>query len=171
MISGSLRAYCVSEEGREVTLYRVGSGGLCVLSASCLLDSIAFEVFVETAFPTRLCILPVSAIRRVEEKNVRLSLFLYKSATEKFSEVLFALQRLLFMKIDRRIAIFLREEMRRQGKTELKITHSKIAEEIGSAREVVTKTLGYIESEGALILERGKIRILNIAALQKICGD
>lgn len=168
VVSGSLRVYCVSDEGREVTLYRVERGEICILSASCLMDSIAFDVMIEAAQETTVCLLPSSVLHKVEEENPLVELFIYKNATEKFSEVLWTLQQILFMKIDQRIASFLHDESLRQKSLCLLIKHEDIAKEIGSVREVVSKTLKYLEEEGLVKLGRGKIEILDKCGLEKV---
>ena len=171
VISGSLRVFCQSEEGREVTLYRVRAGEVCFLSASCLMDSVVFDVIVETSEESEICVLPIHVLHRVEKENKDLSLFLYKNAVEKFSKVLWTLQRILFMKIDKRISLFLIEEIERTGETSLNITHDEIARQIGSAREVVTKTLKYLSEEGSIKLSRSKIEVLSVGALKRIAGE
>ncbi|WP_294428456.1 Crp/Fnr family transcriptional regulator [uncultured Treponema sp.] len=160
VICGALRVYCVSDEGREVTLYRVESGDVCILSASCLMDSIVFDVLIEAIGETKVCLIPSQALHKVEKENPLVELYIYKNATEKFSEVLWTLQQLLFMKIDQRITAFLHDESLRQKSTVLSIKHEDIAKEIGSVREVVSKTLKYLEEEGLVRLGRGKIEIL-----------
>ncbi|WP_407428276.1 Crp/Fnr family transcriptional regulator [Treponema sp.] len=161
VLSGALRVYCVSEEGREVTLYRVEKGNVCILSASCLMDSIVFDVLIEATTDTEVCLLPSAALHKVEEENPIISLYIYKNATEKFSEVLWTIQQILFMKIDQRLAFALKEEIQRQKSLVLLITHEDLAKQIGSVREVVSKTLKYLEEEGIVKLGRGKIEILN----------
>ena len=160
VISGSLRVYCLSEEGREVTLYRVEKGEVCILSASCLMDSLVFDVVIESLGQTKVCLLPSPALHKIEEENPLVSLYIYKNATEKFSEVLWTIQQVLFLKIDQRIANFLHDESLRQKSRLLSITHEELAKEIGSVREVVTKTLKYLAEEGKVSLGRGKIEIL-----------
>ncbi len=166
--AGALRVYCVSEEGREVTLYRVEAGDVCILSASCLMDSIVFDVVIEAIDETRVCVLPSATLHRVEEQNPYVGLYIYKNATEKFSEVLWTLQELLFMKLDQRLARALLEEVNRQKSLVLNVTHEALAKQIGSAREVVTKTLKYLSEENAVRLSRGKIEIINKERLEKI---
>ena len=167
VVSGALRVYCVSEEGREVTLYRVESGDICILSASCLMDSLVFDVLIEAVEETEVCLIPSAALHKVEQENPLVELFIYKNATEKFSEVLWTIQQLLFMKIDQRIASFLHDESLRQKSITLSIKHEEIAKEIGSVREVVSKTLKYLEEEGVVRLGRGKIEILDKGRLEE----
>ena len=166
---GSLRVYCVSDEGREVTLYRVEAGDICVLSASCLMESIVFDVLIEAEDDTEVLVIPPHALHKSEEQNPRASLFVYKNATEKFSEVLWTLQSLLFMKIDQRLARYIRDEAKRKDSSIIQTTHEELARQIGSVREVVTKTLKYLADEGAVALGRGKIEITDEQKLRRFC--
>ena len=161
VLSGQLRTYILSEEGREVTLFRVNEEEVCVLSASCLMDTITFDVLIEATEDTEVLVLPAAVLNQVVQQNPYIELFLYKSATEKFSDVMWTMQQILFLKIDQRVAQFLWDEMVQKNSMTLSITHDEIARYIGSAREVVTKVLKYMVKEGALELKRGTITILD----------
>ncbi len=167
VLSGQLRTYILSEEGREVTLFRVNANEVCVLSASCLLDTITFDVLIEATEDTEVLVLPASALNQVMQQNPYAELFLYKSATEKFSDVMWTMQQILFLKIDQRVAQFLWDEMVQKNNMTLSLTHDEIAKYIGSAREVVTKVLKYMVKEGVLELKRGTIMILNKEKLRE----
>ncbi|SFP35057.1 CRP/FNR family transcriptional regulator, anaerobic regulatory protein [Oscillibacter sp. PC13] len=164
--NGQIRIYIVSDEGREVTLYRLHTGDICVLSASCLLDSIAFDVAIEAMERTEALLLPSAALHQVMERNPYVDLFLAKTANERFSDVMWTMQRILFCGADRRVAAFLWDEMIKTGRMSLSYTHDEIARCIGSAREVVTRILKYFAQEGILALERGKVLILDREKLQ-----
>lgn len=157
--SGQLRAYILSDEGREVTLFRVRAGEVCVLSASCLMDTIAFDVMIEAMEETVVSVLPSVVLNQVMKKNPYVELYLYKAATEKFSDVMWTMQQILFQKIDKRVAGFLWDEMSHAGTQTLSLTHDEIAKYIGSAREVVTRVLKYLAENEVISLGRGRIRI------------
>ena len=161
VLSGQLRTYILSEEGREVTLFRVNEEEVCVLSASCLMDTITFDVLIEATEDTEVLVLPAAVLNQVVQQNPYIELFLYKSATEKFSDVMWTMQQILFLKIDQRVAQFLWDEMVQKNSMTLSITHDEIARYIGSAREVVTKVLKYMVKEGTLELKRGTIMVLD----------
>ncbi len=161
VLSGQLRTYILSEEGREVTLFRVNAEEVCVLSASCLMDTITFDVLIEATEDTEVLVLPASTLNQIVQQNPYVELFLYKSATEKFSDVMWTMQQILFLKIDQRVAQFLWDEMVQKNSMTLLLTHDEIARYIGSAREVVTKVLKYMVKEGALELKRGTITVLD----------
>ncbi|MBQ3520269.1 MAG: Crp/Fnr family transcriptional regulator [Firmicutes bacterium] len=156
---GAFRVYIISEEGREVTLFRIREGECCVLSASCLLDSIQFDIFIETAEKTEAIVVPTTILNHIMEENPYVGLYMYQQATERFSEVMWTMQQILFMAIDKRVAIYLWDESISRGLTTIKTTHDEIAKNIGSAREVVTKVLNYFAEEGVVTLGRGRIEI------------
>lgn len=167
VLSGQMRIYILSEEGREVTLFRINKGEVCVLSASCLLDSIAFDVFIEATEDTEVHVLQTCSLNQVMKLNPYMELYLYQTATENFSDVMWTMQQILFMRIDQRIAQFLWDEMVHKNSTSLQITHDEIAKYIGSAREVVTKVMKYLAQEGVVELKRGKVEIINKEKLHK----
>lgn len=169
VLAGQLRAYIVSEEGREVTLYRVQAGETCVLSSSCLMDAIVFDVLIEAMEDTQVITLPSAALASLVQKRPEVELFLYKTASERFSDIMWTIQQILFMGMDRRTAIFLWDEYTRRGEV-IPLTHEEVARYIGSAREVVTKVLKYFAQEGIVALRRGKITILDKNKLRQLAG-
>lgn len=161
MRSGQIRVYIISEEGRIVTLYRLHAGEVCVLSASCLLDSIVFDVVIEAAEDTDVTLIPATVLHQLAQKNPYVELFLAKTANERFSDVMWTMQQILFMGADKRVAIFLWDEISKTGKATITYTHDEVARYIGSAREVVTRILKYFAEDGVVKLSRGKIEILD----------
>ena len=107
LLKGQIRAYILSEDGREVTLYRLFAWDLCVLSASCVLDAVAFDVQIEAVEDSRVILIPVSYYKTLMEKNAQVELYTYKISTERFSDVMWTLQQILFMRADQRLAVFL----------------------------------------------------------------
>lgn len=167
VLSGLLRVYILSDEGREVTLFRIHTGESCVLSASCLLDSIQFDVLIEAAEESRTVVIPSGVLHPIMESNPYVGLYMYKQATERFSDVMWMMQQILFMGVDRRVAIFLWDEMVRREQPVLRMTHDEIARNIGSAREVVSRVLKYLSEEGAVALKRGRVEIVDKEKLKK----
>ncbi len=165
--AGQLRTYILSDDGREVTLYRLWEKDVCVLSASCVLSEVAFDVLIEAAEDTQAILLPLAFFRRLKEENVYVELFTYRLATERFSDVMWSLQQILFMRADQRLAAFLWDEVTRTGREEIAYTHEQIARYMGSAREVVSRLLKYFSEEGIVQVSRGKIRVTDKARLKR----
>lgn len=165
---GELRVYMLSEDGREITLYRLFENDVCVLSASCVLDSITFDVFIDAEEDSEILVINSKTVNEIAKSNVYAECFMLKRATERFSEVMWVMQQILFFKADRRVAIFLIDEMNKTKSASLNLTHDKIAKYIGSAREVVSRILKYFERDKIVKLQRGGVEILDKAALMKM---
>lgn len=168
VLSGSLRVYLLSEEGREITLYRIYQDEVCVLSASCVLKSITFDVFIDAVEDCQVLQLTASSLNRIVKENIHAECFSYKMATERFSDVMWAMQQILFMSFDKRLAIFLLDESAMYQSDELSMTHQQIARLMGTAREVVTRMLHYFSSEGYVALSRGIVRLTDKPGLRKL---
>ena len=153
--SGMIRIFLISEEGKEVTLYRISEGEVCVLSAACVLPSITFDI-------------SAPAFSRLMKENIYVEAFAYKTASLRFSDVMWTMQQILFMRFDQRLAVFLLEESAARDTDVLKITHEQIAKLVGSAREVVTRMLNYFAEEGWVTLSRGKIAVKDRDALKSL---
>lgn len=166
--SGNLRVYLLSEDGREVTLYWLEAGEECVLSASCILNNVAFDLHIDAESETKALLIPSSIFVRLKEQNVYVENFLYRQSVERFSDVMWAVEQVLFMSLDKRLAIFLVDEMARTRKDELRVTQEQIARYIGSAREVVSRTLKNFQTDGLIEQSRGIIRVTDKKRLMKL---
>ena len=159
--SGELRTYILSEEGKEITLYRINSGEVCVLSASCILDSITFDVHIDAVQDSEVLVINPAYFAVLSQQNVYAENFALRVGMERFSEVMWAMEQILFMSFDRRLAIFLLDETAKTGNDDLSLTQEQIAKYMGSAREVVSRMLKYFAKEGIVEIYRGGIRIIN----------
>ena len=166
--SGSLRLYMMSEEGKDITLYRLHKGDLCMLSASCVLDAITFEVFVDAEQDSRCCVVSGPAFAAVAERNPEIRIFALETAVSRFSDVMWVMQQVLFMSMDRRLAIFLSDESVRTGSDTIALTHEQIARYMGSAREVVSRMLKYFAGEGLVEVSRKGVKILDKKRLRRL---
>ncbi|MBP3387497.1 MAG: Crp/Fnr family transcriptional regulator [Clostridia bacterium] len=166
---GCLRIYLLSEEGKEITLYRLFSGDMCMLSASCVLQSITFDVFVDSEEDCECVVVRGGAFNTITEKYHEAKIFALETALGRFSDVMWVMQQILFMSLDKRLAIFLLDEASKLGSDTIKLTHEQIAKYMGSAREVVSRMLKYFVSEGMISSSRsGGIKLLDKARLRKL---
>jgi CRP/FNR family transcriptional regulator len=166
--SGSLRLYMMSEEGKDITLYRLYKGDMCMLSASCVLKAVTFDVFVDAEEDSECFVISGPAFAAVSERNPDIKIFALETAVSRFSDVMWVMQQILFMSMDKRLAIFLSDESARNGSDLIALTHGQIARYMGSAREVVSRMLKYFASEGIVEVSRGGIRILDKKRLRKL---
>ena len=144
--SGQLRAYILSEEGREITVYRLFDRDMCLFSASCMMRSIQFEIIIEAEKPSGLWLIPVDAYRSVMEDSAPLANYTNEVMASRFSDVMWLIEQVLWKSLDKRLAAFLLEEAAIEGSVSLKITHEAIANHLGSHREVITRMLRYFKA-------------------------
>ena len=166
--SGSLRIYMLSEEGKEITLYRLYAGDMCILSASCVLEAITFDVFVDAEEDSDCVVIGGCAYAELSERIKEVKLFALECALSRFSDVMWVMQQILFMSMDKRLAIFLLDECSKSGTDTVLLTHEQIAKYMGSAREVVSRMLKYFSSEGLVSVSRGGIRLVDKKRLRAI---
>ncbi|MEG1557852.1 MAG: Crp/Fnr family transcriptional regulator [Oscillospiraceae bacterium] len=166
--SGRLRAFIISETGKEITLYRLFNRDLCLFTATCMMKNIQFDMSVEAERDTRMLIIPVKVYQNLMEKSAVLANFTNEIMASRFSEVMWLLDKVMFKGIDSRLASFLIEESLIEGEQTLFVTQERIAGHIGTAREVITRMLKYFQDEGAVRLFRGGIEITDAKKLSAL---
>ena len=167
--SGSLRVYMLSSEGKEITLYRLFPGDICILSASCVLSAITFDVFIDAEETSDCVIVSGCAYEELSHRMPEARIFALEMAVSRFSDVMWVMQQILFMSMDKRLAIFLLDEANKNGSDLIRLTHEQIARYVGSAREVVSRMLKYFVSEGLVSVSRNEgVRLIDRARLRAL---
>ncbi|MDO5519107.1 MAG: Crp/Fnr family transcriptional regulator [bacterium] len=166
--NGSIRNYIISEEGREVNLYRLEAGGISILSASCVLRPITFDIHIEAETDCEILQLSPQIFSRLTNENIYVEAFSYQLVSECFSEVMCAMKQILFTSFDRRLATFLLEEADKNNTDTVHMTHEQISKYLGTAREVVSRMLNHFAKKGYVELSRGDIKITNSAMLSRL---
>ncbi|MBO8462373.1 MAG: Crp/Fnr family transcriptional regulator [Firmicutes bacterium] len=156
---GCLRAFTISEEGKEITLYRLFERDLCLFSAACMMVNIDFDMTIEADTDAVVWVIPVRIYKGLMEHSLAMSNFTNQVMATNFSDVMWLLDQILYKSFDARLAAFLVETSEMQNSLELSMTHDQIARNLGTAREVVTRMLKYFQRENAVELSRGVIRI------------
>lgn len=159
ILHGDVRSYLLSKDGKEVTLYRLWEGDTCILSASCLLKNITFDLYMDAQEDTELILIGTDLYSSLMEKNKYVENFTYQLTNHRFSDVMWMIEQVFFMSLDQRIAVFLMEESAKNKTDTVRMTHAEIATCIGSAREAVSRMLSYMQNEHLIELFRGGIRI------------
>ncbi len=165
VISGQLRAYIVSEEGKEVTLYRLLPQDICIFSASCILKQIHFDVMIQAEQDTTFLKIESEVYQQLMEQSAAVANQTNQMMAARFSDVMWLIERILFQRMDTRVAALLLEESQLSGTNHLQITHEGLANHLGTAREVVTRILKYLQAEKAIQLSRGHIFITDVDKL------
>ena len=168
VVSGQLRAYILSEEGREISIYRLFPRDICLFSASCILHSIQFQVTIQAEKDCLLYIIPSETYKKLREQSAPLANYTNEIMASRFSEVMWLIEQVMWKSFDKRLAAFLLEESSLEGSPVIKTTHELIANHLGSAREVVTRMLRYFQSEGMVKLSRGAIELTDVQALERL---
>ena len=166
--SGSLRLYMLSEDGKEITLYRIFAGEMCMLSASCVLETVTFDVFVDSEENSDCVVIGGCIFEDLSRRMPEVKIFALETALSRFSDVMWVMQQILFMSMDKRLAIFLIDESSKRGSDVITLTHEQIAKYMGSAREVVSRMLKYFSSEGLVEVSRGGIKILDKKRIREL---
>ena len=168
ILSGQLRAYIISDDGREITLYRLFERDVCIFSASCVMSNIQFEVIIEAEKDSEVIVLPPHIYKKLMEESAAVANFSNQIMGSRFTEVMWLIEQIMWKSFDKRLAAFLVEESILDNTDSLKITHEKIANHLGTAREVVTRMLRYFQSEGLVKLSRGIIELTDKKRLEEI---
>ena len=163
--AGQLRAYILSDEGREITIYRLFDRDMCLFSASCIMRSIQFDITVEAEKDTELWLIPPDVYQAVMNESAAVANYTNEVMASRFSEVMWLMEQIMWKSLDKRLAAFLAEESAIEGSETLKLTHETIAKHLGSHREVITRMLRYFQSEGWVKVSRGTVEILDMDAL------
>ena len=168
--SGRLRVYILSDEGREITLYRLFERDMCLFTASCVMKNIQFDVLVEAEMDTQMWVVPPELYKSLMEESAAAANYTNQLISSRFSEVMWLLEQVMWKSFDRRLADFLLEERALEGTDTLKLTHEAIGNHLGTAREVVTRMLRYFQSEEMVKLSRGTVEVTDAARLRELCG-
>lgn len=166
--SGQLRAYILSDEGREITVYRLFDRDLCLFSASCMLRSVQFDITIEAEKDTRLWVIPADAYKQVMEQSAPAANYTNEIMAGRFSEVMWLIEQIMWKSLDKRVAAFLLEEVSIEGEDRLRLTHETIANHLGTHREVITRMLRYFQNEGMVRLARGAVELLDKERLRVV---
>lgn len=166
--SGQIRAYITSDEGREITIYRLFEHDICMLSASCVMNSIQFDITISVEKDAEFFVIPVGTFKKLMDQSLAVSNYMNQVMGTRLSEAMWLIEQVMWKSFDKRLAHFLLEESVLEDTKVLKITHEKIAAHMGSAREVVTRMLKYFQTEGLVKLSRGTIEIIDYEELGRM---
>lgn len=165
---GSLRISVLSEEGREITLFQAAPGDCCILSAACVLHSLELESQVTAETASQVEILPAPILAQLLSENKDLEREIFRWATTQYARALRTMQRIVFFSLEKRLALYLKEESIRRKSLSFRVTHEGIARCIGSSREVVTRMLNQFAGRGMVELGRGTVTVTDRAALDEV---
>ena len=166
LIEGRMRAFLLSPDGREITLFSLQSQNVCIFSALSLFKQITFQVFLTSDCRSKTLVINMSVMEQLMRNNLYFRC--YKLIAERFSRVMDSMQWILFHGLELRLAVFLVAEYDRHGKSYIRFTHDYIARCIGTSRERVTKTLKKLNDKNLIRKTKGCIELTNIDGLRAL---
>lgn len=159
VLEGSIRIYKVSEEGKEITLYRVEKGQTCIMTVSCILANVDYQAIAEVEEDVSLLMIPSDIFLMLFSSSIPIQQFVFGTLSTRMTEVMMIVEEVAFKSMNTRISSFLLEQVEKQNTKTIKITHEKIALELGTAREVVSRVLMDFQKKGAVEISRGQIKL------------
>lgn len=171
VLDGQARVFELAESGREITLYRVGAGECCILTASCIMSGERFPAFARCEQALRMILIPAAEVDGFMQRFPSWRRFVWKLLASRLSGVLALLEEVTFRRLDQRLIRYLLRLYRETGSGVLKLTHQRIADELGSSREVVSRILKDLEQRGALELSRGRIHLSDPSRLEQLLAQ
>ncbi len=162
VLSGSVRVLMTAENGREIVLYRVAAGETCVLTTACLLAHEAYSAEGVTETPVRAAVVPAGPFLDLLGRSNALRGFVFAAYGNRVADLMLLVEEIAFGRLDLRLARFLVQQESAKG---MAMTHQALAVELGTAREVVSRQLKEFERRGWVALHRGRIEVLDQAAL------
>ena len=166
--SGQLRAYLLSDEGREITLCRFFEMDICLFSASCVMPNMQYDILIEAEKDSEIWVIPACLYKNLMDESIAVANYSHNLITNHFSDLMWLMEQIMWKSFDRRLADFLLEEAAVENSQLLRITHEKIANHMGTTREVVTRMLRYFQSEGLVKLTRGTVELIDEKRLRKL---
>lgn len=164
LISGVVRVYKVGETGREITLYRFGLGGSCILTANAILSQKTFPAVATVEEDAEAVMIPADAFRDWVKRYDLWREFVFDLLSERLSTVMAVVDQVAFQRMDRRLASWLLKQSANQNP--VRVTHQEIAADLGSSREVISRILEDLSREGLIESGRGSIQIIDSAGLE-----
>ncbi len=155
VMRGRLRLFRTSDKGRELTLYRIGEGELCILAAVCALGDMEYNFTIEAEKDSSLAIIPPDIFRELLYRSDAFRTHVFNALASRLILSIDTIEMLIFMSIEERLIEYLQRVANAAG--EVRITHEQLAVELGSSREVITRQLQKMAEKGILTLKRGKI--------------
>jgi CRP/FNR family transcriptional regulator len=162
LLSGSVRVYKIGESGREITLYRLGPGRSCILTASCIVNDLAFPAHAMVEENVEALVVPAPVFQDWVSRHEVWRKYVFALASQRLANVIMLIEEVAFGRMDKRLADYLSAAATAaEGDPPvLKTTHEAIAADLGSSREVVSRLLKDLEVRGVVKLARGTITVL-----------
>ncbi|WP_280772057.1 Crp/Fnr family transcriptional regulator [Salipaludibacillus daqingensis] len=168
ILKGVIRVYKLSEEGREITLYRMGEGETCLMTASCIMTDMEFNAMAQVEKDIEVVAVPAKIFKKLLSQNGAFQKFIFAKTFERMHDIMSVVETITFDNMDKRVASFLYSLTEEKPNFVYKLTHENIAYEIGTAREVVSRTLKKFAAKNIVQISRGSIKVIDRNSLEEL---
>lgn len=169
VLSGQLRSFISSDIGKEITLFRLFDRDICMLSSACVYQNLTYDINLEAEKNSMVIIIDSNFFKELSNNNINIQKFFLELTQNKLSEIMYVLEQIVFFKLDNRLANFLLNQYYQNNSIDINITHDIIANDLGSAREVISRMLKKFEEDKIVKVSRGKIKIIDVEKLKTLC--
>lgn len=166
VLNGQLRSFMSSNSGKEITLFRLFERDICMLSSSCVYQDLTYDINLEAEKDSSVIIIDSKFFKEISSNNLSIQNFFLTLTQDKLSEIMWVLEQVVFFSLDSRVASFLIDQYYIYNSININITHDTIANNLGSAREVISRILKRFEKDKIVELSRGSIKIIDIKKLK-----
>jgi CRP/FNR family transcriptional regulator len=167
LITGSIRVFKISESGREITLYRFGPGECCVLSADSIMGNRLFPARAQVDEDVEVAFIPARVFNDWLARSPSWRALVFGAMSQRLLSLMDTLEDVAFQRMDARVAALLLERTGREAGV-VRLTHQEIADELGSAREVISRVLEELRARQLLRLARGTVEVIDAGALAEL---
>ncbi len=168
VLEGQVKVYRPAANGRSITLYYVDKNDSCILTASCVLNHEAFPAFAETTSEVSALLVPLSEVKIWLETEPLWQKYIFSLLSERMMKLIELVDSIAFDTLESRLVDWLIARADKYSSQTINITHQEIAEELASSREVISRLLKKLESDGLVLLHRGEVKILENDKLRTI---
>ena len=169
LITGQVRVFTRSTNGKEVVLYRMQPGEMCVLTTACLLGNRKYPAEAVTETVVEVLMLSHHDFDQLVAESPEFRQFVFQSFSQRLADLMTQLEHIALESVDQRLARYLLNNV--NARSIITTTHQNIANNIGSAREVVSRHLKTLEKQSLIILHRGSIELLETDSLQALIDE
>lgn len=160
IVEGCVRVFKESDEGREVTLYRVEPGQLCIHNLNNLVDGIQYPIMARTETALKGLVISRPAFKKALDESASFRSYVLRTLTGRLSHMVDLISGFAFERLDLRVAVWLADQFERSSGHPIKVTHNDVADELGTTREMISRILKDFEHKRCIQLSRGKIHLV-----------
>ncbi|MCC0644756.1 MULTISPECIES: Crp/Fnr family transcriptional regulator [unclassified Clostridioides] len=166
VLNGQLRSFMTSNSGKEITLFKLFERDICMLSSSCVYQDLTYDINLEAEKDSSVIIIDSKFFKEISSNNLSIQNFFLTLTQDKLSQIMWVLEQVVFFSLDSRVANFLIDQYYLNDSININITHDTIANNLGSAREAISRMLKRFENDKIVELSRGSIKIIDIEKLK-----